>query len=74
MNNDLMFVIGIILAAFSVPPILGAVIEGRAPRAAAITVMIAGGLIALAVQQNPGGYSFAEIPDVFVSVIGRYIR
>lgn len=74
MNNDVMFVIGLVLAAFSIPPILGALFDGRSPRAAAIVVMVAGGLMALAINNNPGGYSIADIPDVFVSVIGRFMR
>lgn len=74
MNPDVMLVIGLIVAAFSIPPILGAFAEGRAPRAAAIMVLIGGGLIALAVSQKPGGYEINEIPDVFVRVVGQFIR
>tara|TARA_R110002072_G_scaffold188536_1_gene345280 strand:+ start:150 stop:374 length:225 start_codon:yes stop_codon:yes gene_type:complete len=74
MNPDVMLVIGLIVAAFSIPPILGAFAEARAPRAAAIMVLIGGGLIALAVSQKPGGYEINEIPDVFVRVVGQFIR
>jgi len=74
MDSDLIFVIGLILAAFAVPPILGAIVEGRAPRAAAIVIMVGGGLIALAANQRPGGYSINEIPDVFVRVVGKYVN
>lgn len=74
MDSDLIFIIGLILAAFSVPPILGALFEGRAPRAAAIVIMVGGGLIALAASQKPGGYTINEIPDVFVRVVGKYIN
>jgi|TARA_B110000503_G_scaffold98632_1_gene147797 hypothetical protein len=74
MNPDVMFVIGLVVSVFSIPPILGAVADGRAPRAAAITVLIGGGLIALAVSQKPSSYSISEIPDVFVRVVGQYIR
>jgi hypothetical protein len=74
MDPDLYFVIGIIIAAFAIPAILSAFSEGRAPRAAAILIMIGGGLVALAVYSNPGGYSVTEIPDVFVRVVGGYIN
>lgn len=74
MQNDLFLVIGIILAALALPSIVGAFSESRAPRAAAIMLMIGGGLIAVAVTQQPGGYAFADIPDAFVRVIGHYLR
>jgi len=74
MDSDLIFVIGLVLAGFSLPPIIGALFDGRAPRAAAIVVMVGGGLIALAVNQKPGGYAINEIPDVFVRVVGKYIN
>lgn len=74
MDSDLTFVIGLIIAVFSLPPILGAFVDGRAPRAAAITVLIGGGLIAVALNERPGGYTIEDIPDVFVRVVGRYVN
>ncbi|SMY06788.1 hypothetical protein [Flavimaricola marinus] len=74
MNADLFLVVGIVVVAFTIPAIVGAFSEGRAPRAAAIMVMIGGGLIALAVYQTPGGYQVSEIPSVFARVIGYYIN
>ncbi|RYG89481.1 hypothetical protein EU803_17270 [Loktanella sp. IMCC34160] len=74
MDTDLYFVIGLIVAGFSIPPIFGALSEGRAPRAAAIAILIGGGLVALAVNERPGTYSISEIPDAFVRVVGRYIN
>lgn len=74
MDPDLMFVIGLVIGGFSIPSIMGALADGRVPRAAAITVMVSGGLIALAIQKKPGGYAVGDIPDLFVSVVGRYIN
>ncbi len=68
MDTDLALVIGCLLAVLSVPSILSAVSDQRSPRASALTVLIAGGLILYALQKNPGGYSFAKLPNVFVSV------
>jgi hypothetical protein len=72
-DPDLYFVIGIIVLLFSIPPILSAFTEGRPPRAASIMILIGGGLVGLALYQNPSGYTFETIPDVFFSVIGRYV-
>ena len=73
MTPDMYLVLGILVAAFSVPSVLSAVSDGRAPRASAITILIAGGLILLAIQTQPGGYTLQEIPDVFVRVIAPFI-
>ena len=73
MTPDMYLVLGIVIAGFSVPSILSAVSDGRAPRASAITILIAGGLILLAIQTQPGGYTLQEIPDVFVRVIAPFI-
>lgn len=69
-----MMVIGLVIGGLSIPSLLGAFADGRVPRAAAITVMVSGGLIALAIKETPGGYSLNELPDVFVSVVARYIN
>ena len=74
MDWDLALVIGVILVAFSIPAVVGAFSEGRAPRSAAILIMIGGGLIALAAYSTPDGYTVAGLPDVFVEVVGRYLR
>ncbi len=74
MDTDLILVIGVIVAVLTVPAIFSALADGRAPRRAAIMVLIAGGLIALAVMQRPGGYSIEDIPSAFMSVVNRYFR
>jgi len=70
---DMYLVLGLMIGAFSVPSILSAVSDGRSPRASAITILIAGGLILLAIQTQPGGYRLQEIPDVFVRVIALFV-
>jgi hypothetical protein len=74
MDPDLYFVLGIIIGAFAIPAILSAFSEGRPPRAAAILIMIGGGLVALAMYSNPLGYTIEGVPDVFVRVVGKYIN
>lgn len=74
MDADLFFVVGIVIIGFSIPAILGAFTEGRAPRTAAILIMIGGSLIALAVYERPNTYSINAIPDSFVRVVGHYLN
>ena len=63
LDPDLIFVIGIIVGILAVPALLAAFSEGRTPRAAAIMVMIAAGLVAVAVLQKPAGsYSISKSP------------
>ncbi len=73
MDTDLVLIVGIVIAALSIPSILSAISDKRAPRASAITVLIAGGLILFAIQGKPGGYRLEQLPDVLVSVIARYM-
>jgi len=73
-QQDLYLVVGIIIVGFSLPSILGAMADRRTPRAAAILILIGGGLILLALSQRPGGYTWAEIPEAFVRVVAHYIR
>ncbi len=74
MNADLFLVIGLIVAGLSIPPIIGAMVDSRIPRAAAIMVMIGSGMIAVAMMQRPSGYSFQEIPQAFTRVIAKYLN
>lgn len=74
MDTDLALVIGLIVGVFSIPSVFSALSEGRAPRVAAIALIVGGGLVVWAVSQKPSGYRVDEIPDVIVKVIGRYIH
>ena len=73
MDSDLLLIVGIVLAILSVPAILSAFSEGRAPRVATFTAIAAGCLIVWAIQTHPGGYSVEEIPEVFVRVVARFL-
>ncbi|GHC13105.1 MULTISPECIES: hypothetical protein [Gemmobacter] len=72
MNPDLLLVIGIVLAVLAVPAMVSAFSDGRAPRAASITVLIAGVLIVFAFTKKPGGYEVRDIPNAFYRVIGQF--
>jgi len=71
MDSDLFLVIGIVMAAFAVPSLLGAYSEGRAPRVGSVMILIASGLIAVALLNRPSGYRLGEVPGAFVRVIGK---
>ena len=72
MDTDLFLVIGAAVLVLALPALIGAFSEGRPPRAAAILVLIGGGLTVLAVTQNPGGYALDDVPQALIRVIGRY--
>ena len=74
MDTDLMLVMGLAISVLAIPSLLSAFSESRPPRAAAIMVLIGGGLLVVALSQKPSGYTFAEIPEVVFSVIGRFIN
>ncbi len=73
MDMDLIFVVGLVLAALSVPAIMSAISDGRAPRAPIMIILISGAMILYAAYSHPSGYALADIPDVFFGVIGRYL-
>ena len=73
MDTDLALIIGLVLGALSVPSILSAFSDKRAPRASALTILIAGGLILYAMQMKPGGYQISDVPDVFVGIVAKYM-
>lgn len=73
MDADLFFVIGLVLLVLALPALVGAYADNRAPRAAAILVMVGGGLVALAVHERPGAYGLGAIPDAFVRVVARVL-
>ncbi|MEM6939130.1 MAG: hypothetical protein AAF943_01645 [Pseudomonadota bacterium] len=66
MEPDLALSIGVLVAAFSIPGILSALSDSRAPRASALTILIGGGLILYALRMQPGGYTLGEIPDAMM--------
>lgn len=74
MDPDLIFVIGLVLVAFSIPSMLSAYSEGRAPRVSAMVIVLAGVMIVYAYNTKLGGYDFASIPDTFMGVVAKYIK
>ncbi len=69
MDTDLFFVVGVIIAVFSIPAIVSALTDGRAPRIPALMIIIGGLMIGYAMQQRPGVYGLETLPDTFVRVV-----
>jgi hypothetical protein len=73
LDPDLALVTGLIIFGFSIPSMMSALTDGRAPRASALTLLIAFSLLLYALVQKPNGYSLRDVPDAFANVAGRYL-
>ena len=73
MDPDLAFVIGLVLGVISIPSIISAITDSRAPRVGALTIVASGALLIWAMANKPGGYSINDIPDTFLRVVARYL-
>lgn len=73
MDPDTIFVVGMALGVLSIPAIVSSISDGRRPRIATITTMIAGVMIVYAISQKPGGYAIEEIPAIVTRVVNTFI-
>ena len=69
MAADYFLVFGLVILALSIPSIIGAFSADRSLRPAVMLIVVGAALIAWAASQKPGGYSAADIPQVFQRVI-----
>ena len=74
MDTDIALTVGVILLVLSVPSLLAAWVESRAPRLGMIMVIGAGALIVYALITHPGGYAFTEVPGVMVGVLAGFFN
>lgn len=74
MDTDLIIVVGILSVLLAVPTLLASWVDGSVPRSGAILVLVGGVLIVVALNQHGRGYTIAEMPDVFMRVIGRFLK
>ena len=74
MTHDEWLVLGLILCGFAIPAIMSAWSDRRRPRASMLVILIAGGIVIYALQSKPGGYRMAEVPEVFIRVIAKYVN
>lgn len=73
MDSDLLLTVGIVMAILTIPTMLAAWVDGRAPRMGLLMVVLATALLVVAFMQKPGGYRPADIPGIMLSVAGRYM-
>lgn len=73
MDTDMALILGLLLLCLSIPSILSALSDRRAPRMGAFLVLGGVGLILWAAILHPGGYRPADVPEVFLSVLARFI-
>ena len=73
MDNDLILVVGIVIGILAIPALVSSYSESRAPRSGAVLVLIAGVLLVVALTRNSPGYRIDQLPDIFMSVIKRYL-
>ena len=74
MNPDVALVLGIVAIAFALWQIIATFSSGETPRLGFVLAVAAGCLIVYASVQKPGGYTAAEVPGIFASVIGGLFR
>ncbi len=66
---DLIMVLGVCIFALAFPAIVGAFSRGAPPRGAIMAIVVGGLMMLYANASRPGGYSLAEMPQVFAKVI-----
>ena len=66
---DLIMVLGVVVLSMAFPAAVGAFSRGSPPRAAMLALFAGGVMIVYANASRPGGYSVAEMPDVFIRVL-----
>lgn len=71
--NELILVLGMVVSLLAVPGIFGALVDGRAPRGAAVAIAAGGGMIIYAISKTPGGIALNEVPDIIARVVGSFL-
>lgn len=72
MDTDLFLVLGSLLWCLAVPTAASAYSESRRPILAIAFVLLGGVMVLPAMILHPGGYAFADVPEAFFRVLGRF--
>ena len=73
MDADTVLITGLVTVGFSIPSMVSAISDSRAPRAAIVAILVGGGLIFYAFKTHPDGYALEGLPNVFFNVIAKFI-
>jgi len=73
MDPDVMLITGLGLAVLSLPSIISAWAEARAPRVGAIVLIAGLALCVYAFTQKDGGYRPSDVPTILYSFIGEML-
>ncbi len=74
MDSHFLLILGLVIGFLAIPAIISAYSDGRRPVAAILVLLISAGLVVFASRMRPGGYRLAEIPDVFYTVVARFLN
>ncbi|WP_296762974.1 hypothetical protein [Sediminimonas sp.] len=69
MDSDLLLVGGLVIALLALISAIRAYSDGETPRAAAVAMLIGGGMVIWALTQSPEGYTLSDVPRAFVRVL-----
>ncbi|MAQ83754.1 hypothetical protein [Psychromarinibacter halotolerans] len=71
-SADLYLVLGLILATFAVPSLLGAFADRRRPWVAVLVFAIGAGMVGVALSRQ--SYTLHGVPEAFVRVVAYFVR
>lgn len=73
-DPDHALVLGLLLAVLAIPRLVATYAERRRPLLGTALLLTGAAMILWAQWQAPGGYGFADIPDVLVGVAGQILN
>ena len=73
MDTDLILVIGVLVLMLSIPSVVAAFAESRAPWIAMLVIIIGASLVGWAWVNHPEGYTVSDIPHAIIRVLARVI-
>jgi hypothetical protein len=73
-DTDLFVVVGLLVAALSLPSALSAFADERFPYVALLVIALGLGTVTVGIYGAQGGYTLARVPHSFVEILARFIN